>query len=577
MTLFRLLAALVLAAGFAWPVSAADPVISSVAAALRAEGSPVVAGTPLSSRRILPELYERRGFEPLWSSTASANLLKAIEDSAALGFVPEDYHLAAIRRLRTSGGATPELDLLLTDAFVRLAYHHRFGKVDPESLDADWNHQRPLASADPAASLQAAIDGEDIASFLEGLGPQTVFYRRLREALEEYRRFEAAGGWSPVPAGPALEPGDDDPRVPALRRRLLAGGDLVGADAIEPPAEAVETVGPGGESVAAGSGASREGGATAAISGATRRSPEKPGPASSASASAGRGVGPVTPYDEALVRGVQVFQRRHGLKDDGIVGPGTLHELNVPVSHRIDQIRASLERARWVQHDLPERFVFVNVAGFKAYFYEHGVVVWESRVVVGKPYTKTPIFRADMKYVVLNPTWTIPSSIVRNEVLPGIRRDPNYMAKKGFVRVDGEFVQPAGPKNALGRIKLMFPNPHSVYLHDTPSKSFFNETTRTFSHGCIRVEKPVELAALVLDDPAWTVEALEREIAMGKTRNVNLRAPVPVLVLYWTAMKTGDGVVRFQPDIYGRDPVLIRALDEAPRPPKRPPVRRAAD
>ena len=553
MTRFRLFAALLLTVGVAWPASAADPVISSVVAALRAEGSPVVAGTTLSSRKMLPELYERRGFEPLWSSTASANLLKAIEDSVALGFVPEDYHLAALRRLHASGGSTPELDLVLTDAFVRLAYHHRFGKVDPERLDANWNHQRPIASADPAASLQAAIDGQDIASFLEGLGPRTVFYGRLREALDEYRRLEAAGGWPSVPAGPTLEPGDDDPRVPALRRRLVAGGDLSGDDASEPPAAALEVIAPSGE----------------AASGASRQSPGKPTAASSAST---RG----TPYDEALVRGVQVFQRRHGLKDDGIVGPGTLHELNVPVSHRIDQIRASLERARWVQHDLPERFVFVNVAGFKAYFYEHGVVTWESRVVVGKPYTETPIFRADMKYVVLNPTWTIPSSIVRNEVLPGIRRDPNYMAKKGFVRVDGQFVQPAGPKNALGRIKLMFPNPHSVYLHDTPSKSFFNETTRTFSHGCIRVEKPVELAALALGDPAWTAETLEREIANGKTRTVNLRTPLPVLILYWTAMKTGDGVVRFLPDIYGRDPAIIRALDEAPRPPMRPPVRRPA-
>jgi murein L,D-transpeptidase YcbB/YkuD len=573
MTRYRFFAALVLAIGLARPASAADPLISGVVASLRAEGSRVVAGATLSSRVMLPELYERRGFEALWTSSAAANLLRAIESSGTLGFLPEDYHLAAIRRLRERRGANPELDLVLTDAFVRLAYHHRFGKVDPERLDADWNHERPLASADPAGSLLAAIDGQDFASFLEGLGPQTVFYRRLREALEEYRRLEAAGGWPSVPAGPNLEPGDEDPRVPALRRRLVASGDLTGADAVEPPATISGATNPGGEHVAS-SGMSRPTGEPVASAGA---SGQPPVPTSSARAPGGRGAVPATPYDEALVRGVKVFQRRHGLKDDGIVGPGSLRELNVPVAHRIDQIRASLERARWVQHDLPERFVFVNVAGFKAYFYERGEVVWESRVVVGKPYTETPIFRADMKYVVLNPTWTIPSSIVRNEVLPGIRRDPNYMAKKGYVRKDGQFVQPAGPKNALGRIKLMFPNPHSVYLHDTPSKSFFNETIRTFSHGCVRVEKPVELAALALNDPAWTVEALEREIATGKTRNVNLGQAVPVLVLYWTAAKSRGGVVEFLPDIYDRDPALIRALDEAPRPPKRPPLRRSAD
>jgi murein L,D-transpeptidase YcbB/YkuD len=221
-------------------------------------------------------------------------------------------------------------------------------------------------------------------------------------------------------------------------------------------------------------------------------------------------------------------------------------------------------------HDLPDRFVLVNVAGFRVYFAEHGQLKWSSRVVVGTPYTKTPIFRADMKYIVLNPTWTVPTSIVRKEILPGMRRDPNYLAKKGYVRINGQFVQPAGERNALGRIKLMFPNPHSVYLHDTPSKSLFNETSRTFSHGCVRVQKPVELAALVLDDPAWSVQALEAAIAAGKTRTIMLKEPVPVLILYWTAAVDADGRVTFRPDIYGRDVAIIRTLHAESKSPKRP-------
>ena len=248
----------------------------------------------------------------------------------------------------------------------------------------------------------------------------------------------------------------------------------------------------------------------------------------------------------------------------------TLAALNVPVERRIDQIRATLERCRWVMNDLPDRFVLVNVAAFQVYLADHGQLTWSSRVVVGKPYTKTPIFRADMKYIVLNPTWTIPASIVRKEVLPGMRRDPNYLAKKGFRQVDGQFVQPAGERNALGRIKLMFPNSHSVYLHDTPSKSFFDETSRTFSHGCVRVQKPVDLAALVLNDPAWSAANLSAAIATGETKTIMLKNPLPVLILYWTASVDADGRVVFRPDIYGRDSAIIRALDAEWERPKRP-------
>jgi len=211
-------------------------------------------------------------------------------------------------------------------------------------------------------------------------------------------------------------------------------------------------------------------------------------------------------------------------------------------------------------HDLPERFVLVNVAGFTAAVVEKDGPVWDSRVVVGKPYTKTPIFRADMRYIVVNPTWTIPPSIMRKEVQPAMRRDPRYLERKGYVMVNGQVVQPAGPKNALGRIKLILPNPHHVYLHDTPQKSFFGETSRTFSHGCVRVQKPFELASLALDDPAWSTQALLDAAATGKTRTVVLKKPLPVLILYWTASADAEGRVHFLPDVYGRDPAVIRAL-----------------
>ena len=473
--------------------------------ALRTDGTLVVAGTPIVSTEVLPALYERRAFAPAWTDAAAVDdLLRAIAASRESGLDPADYHqdlLVRLRPLAAGGGeADADFDVLATDAFVCLAYHLRFGKVDPTDLDPTWNFGRQLRAGDPVTTLQEAIDAGHPGALLASLEPQHPFYQNLKAALAAYRRIEAAGGWPTLPDGPTLRTGDRDARVPALRRRLAVSGDLA-------PASGDER------------------------------------------------------YDAELAGAVARFQERHGLAVDGAVGPATRRALDVPVAARIDQLRATLERCRWIMRDVPARFVLVNIAGFTAYLVSQGEVVWESRVVVGTPYTRTPTFRADMTYVVLNPTWTIPASIVRKEVLPGLRRDPYYLERHGYVRKGNQYVQPPGPRNALGRIKLMLPNRHSIYLHDTPSKSYFAESRRTFSHGCVRVQKPVELAALALDDPAWTVESLERAIATGRTRTIVLAQPLPVLILYWTAAVGRDGLVYFLPDVYDRDPAVVRALD----------------
>jgi L,D-transpeptidase YcbB len=488
--------------------TAPDDAITAAVDAAQAGGRPVVGGEVLASAVVLPEFYERRGFRPAWTDAALADeLLRAIRDSAGDGLDPADYHLAAIEHVRAATPGSSEgraqLDLLLTDAAVRLAYHLRFGKVDPERLDPHWNLTSDLDGTDPASALQQALDQRRVYQAFDALKPRYPFYTRLKDALARYRRIAADGGWAAVPAGAPLKPGVTDPRVAALRRRLGTTGDL---------------------------------------------------PAAAAAAD------PSTRYDAQLEAGVRAFQARHGLPEDGAVGPATLRALDVPVAVRIDQIRATLERCRWVMHDLPARFVLVNVAGFTATVLDRDGPIWESRVVVGTPYTKTPVFRAAMRYIVLNPTWTVPPGIMRKEVIPGMRRDPRYLERKGYTRVNGQVVQPAGPKNALGRVKLILPNPHHVYLHDTPQKSYFNETSRTFSHGCVRVQKPFELAALALDDPAWTMQALLDAAATGKTRTIVLKTPLPVLILYWTASADPDGLVHFLPDVYGRDPAVIRAL-----------------
>ena len=485
-----------------------DQTIAAAVEATHSGGKVVIDGDPLASVVVLPEFYERRSFRPAWTSPAVTDeLVRAIRDSAGDGLDPADYHLAAIERLRAKTPATQEtqgrLDLLLTDAAVRLAYHLRFGKVDPEALDPNWNLESDLGGIDPATVLQQAIDQGRVYQALEDLKPHYPFYTRLKDALAEYRRIAAAGGWDSIPPGGPLKLGVTDARVSKLRHRLGVTGDLPAAAAADP---------------------------------------------SSA-------------YEAAVAAGVKAFQERHGLPADGVISPATLRALDVPVAARIDQIRATLERSRWVMHDLPDRFVLVNVAGFTVAVVGKDGPGWESRVVVGKTYTKTPIFKADMRYIVLNPTWTVPPGIMKKEVIPGMRRDPRYLERKGYQMVNGQVVQPAGPKNALGRVKLIMPNPHHVYLHDTPQKAYFKETSRSFSHGCVRVEKPFELAALALDDPAWTTQALLDAAATGKTRTIVLRQPLPVLILYWTAAVSVDGSVEFLPDVYGRDPAVVRGLN----------------
>ena len=503
------------------PAETTEQVIQLAVDALRSGAAVRIGDTSIATVIVLPEFYERRAFQPAWTNPQAVDdLLRAIHASADDGLDPHDYQLAPIERLKALTGPsardTADLDLLLTDATIRLAYHLRFGKVDPEALDPNWNLARSLSGADPATALQGALDKGTVYDTLEALKPRYPFYTKLKQALADHRRIASQGGWPVVPPGAKLQTGVTDARVAVLRRRLAITGDLPGT--------------PDGS----------------------------------------------TEYDAALATAVKAFQERHGLPADGSVGPGTLAAMNVPVAQRIDQIRATLERCRWVMHDMPERFVLVNVAGFTVSFVGKDGPTWESRVVVGKTSTKTPIFWGNMTYIVLNPTWTVPPGIMRNEVIPGMRRDPNYLARRGYEMVNGQVVQPAGPNNALGRIKLMFPNPHSVYLHDTPKRSVFNETTRTFSHGCVRVDKPFELAALVLDDPAWTTQTLLDAVQTGKTRTVTLKNAVPVLILYWTASVGGDGRTYFLPDIYKRDPPIIHALGQGFVLPKRPVLARPA-
>jgi murein L,D-transpeptidase YcbB/YkuD len=418
-----------------------------------------------------------------------------------------------------------QLDLLASDAYTELLYHLYFGKIDPVSIDDRWNcERREMKNDDAVRFILGAMTSEDIGGAIESVRPDHWMYRSLVEALASYRRIEAAGGWPMISDGPTLRRGVTDLRVADLSRRLSASGD--------------------------------------------------------AGVSAGGEV-----FDGPLDTALKRFQRRHLLTPDGAVGPATRRELNITVAQRIDQIRINLERARWVLHQsADEDFVIVDVAGFEVRYVRNHAVIWRTRAQVGQPYRQTPIFRSLIEEVVLNPTWTVPPGILGKDILPALRRDSGYLDKRGLRVIDrnGRPVNPAsvdfarytgatfpfmirqdpGPTNALGRVKIMFPNPYLVYLHDTPSQAMFERDQRAFSSGCIRTERPLELVELLLASPdRWSRPQIDVAVAAGTTRTIRLPKPVPVLILYWTVDRDDQGEIVFKPDPYGRDPKVLKALD----------------
>ena len=500
---------------------------------LAERGSLNLEGEVISSKSFLPEFYRQRDYQLAWTAHMdNARVLAArILSSHEEGLVPADYHAAEIKKLLalSSGKQFPEarqvdLDILLTEALARYAYHLRFGKVDPGKLDADWNMPRSFKGQDPVVELQSVIDSADFNAQLDARITQLPVYKQFRQALAKYAVIAAAGGWPSTPAGETLKPGMQDARVPLLRKRLQASGDL-----------------------------------TATVNDSSE-------------------------YDAMLESAVKQFQSRHGLEADGVIGKGTLAAMNVPVDARINQIRVNLDRARWVSQDIPETYVIVDIAGFNARLFRNGELVWDEPAQVGKPYRKTPVFREDMTYLELNPTWTIPPTILAKDILPKMKQDPAYLQQKNMqvLTQGGKVVDPGtidwssvsakgfpyiirqtpGPHNALGRVKFMFPNSHFVYLHDTPSKQLFNRSSRAFSSGCIRVRNPFELAELLLQDQdGWDRTQIDAAVDSLKQQRVSLSEPVPVLLLYWTVNVDADGTVYFKEDIYQRDARVLAGLD----------------
>lgn len=489
-------------------------------------------GTRFEISPLLREIYRNLEFQPLWDDPQNLRELnELIHDADEHGLIPADYYadaVAAAYRGRSSKDPAA-LDVLLTEALLLYGSHRRYGKVRARDLDANVNFRRdPISTERPEQVLKLALSGSFLKAFMELAAPSGPVYRALQAVLEDYRDVAEQGGWPAVEAGPTLRAGDNGPRVAEMRVYLVATGDL----------------------------AANHGGVAEL-------------------------------FDTGLETAVKRFQIRHALEADGIAGRQTLEAMGVPVEARIDQLRLSLERLRWVNQEAADTLVAVNIAGYRLVFVRDGEITWETRTMVGKHYRQTPVFRGDIAYMEFNPTWTIPPGILRHDTLPAIKNDPDYLASK-HIRVldqngrefDASSInwqqyhgsipyilrQDPGPWNALGTVKFIFPNEHFVFLHDTPHTELFDRAQRAFSSGCVRVEDPLGLAEhLLAGQGGQSRQDLQSVIDSRVTQRIHLEPKIPVIIVYLTASVETDGDPLFFPDVYDRDAALLAALNGAPR------------
>ncbi len=470
--------------------------------------------------------YEQRAFAPAWDTVTAERLLTALDSLADDGLRPSGYHRAEIDLLtgaieqRPSAQRIAAREVMMTDAWLTAAQHLLAGRTDPRSLGAEWFIDR--AERDLLPLLESSLAAGAPAAGFDQLRPAEPAYATLKDALRKYRSIEAEGGWPAIGDGPVLKTGVSHTTVVSLRRRLIASGDL---DSSVPPSET---------------------------------------------------------FDDRVALAVKRFQLRHGLAQDGVVGPSTRAALDVPVSARIDQIIANLERWRWLPAALGENHILVNLASFTLHVVENGEDALSMKIVVGRPYRRTPVMSSRLSHVVFNPAWNVPEIIAATDVLQKVKRDPGYLARNHIrVYAGNREVNPStvawsrlseshfpyrlrqdpGPANALGRIKFNFPNRFNVYLHDSPERELFNRDVRDFSSGCIRLEKPVELATYLLG--AAQRATIREALSSARERTELVRRDVPIHILYWTAWTSPDGTLHFRPDIYHRDGRILTALRES--------------
>jgi len=483
------------------------------------------------SNTVLPMAYQKKEYSQLWKSEKNrADAIEALLSSKEHGLLPEDYHVEEILNYNSNYDSltNEELanyDILLTDGVLLYGFHLIRGKVDPETLSSTWNFMGRKLPEVKTKILLGAIENEKLPEELYKLEPQDNEYQVMQEYLVWQERIIENGGWSSVYLSSTIHPGESDTNMPALRNRLIAENYLTAVD-----------------------------------------------------------TSSSTVYDEKLVEGMKKFQKRHGLNADGVLGKATMKMVNITAEEKRQMLVTNLDRRRWLNYPSEGPYIKVNIASFRMIYIDNGKVTYASNVVVGKTQKQTPMFSDRMKLVVFNPTWTLPFSITSTETLSKLKKDPNYLQKHNMVLIDhkgniidshgidwhkyseGHFPymvrQEPGPSNALGQVKFLFPNKYAIYLHDTPSKHLFSRDERAFSHGCIRLQNPLNFAQFLLSkqDTSWTMDKINAIIKTRETETIRLKPRIPIYLLYQTVGVNEENELYFYHDIYNRDDKVYETI-----------------
>ncbi len=483
----------------------------------------------------LATIYAATGMKPLWISEhgpneKAADILHFLKNADYEGLNMNDYNVEKISALWKSRNPEQlaQLDTLLTLGLIKYAHDVRYGRIIPFQVDPELFAEAGDKNFQPVETVRQALAAPDLANHLAGLPPSHKYYRNLRQMLRQFREIAEKVSWEPIDGGRNLRQGDRDERIRQIRNRLTALGEDV-------PTIEDETL-----------------------------------------------------FDRHLTRVIINFQAEYGLENDGIIGKNTLAVLNMTPREKLNTIILNMARWRWHQHEMGRRYILVNIANYDLKAVDEGHEILNMGVIVGQFQHQTPVFSDRIKYIDFNPFWNIPQSIARNEELPELRKDPNYLVDRHVrllsgwtedaVEIDSTTIdwntvsprqmnryklrQDPGPWNALGSVKFVFPNSYDVYLHDTPTQDLFGRSKRTFSHGCIRVSKPLVLAEFILEEQKeeWTMARIHETIASANREIVSLSTPLPVHITYQTAWVDNQRKIRFNNDNYDRDKILAKIL-----------------
>ena len=508
------------------------PEVNNIIAQLTFLEKPTISEKILANKPIIISIYSKNNYQYMWPNDYINDAIELLQHAQEDGLLKKDYHYFKLlelthlynRKNANSQKIRANIDILLTDGILNYQSHLTHGKIPPESVYQYWNYPEVDETATSIITkLKKSIKNRTLTEDTLSLRPQFKWYKNLQHELMYYEQLAMSYTGETIPYRRIIRQGEHDKSVPNIAKKLYQLDLLHDIDDRAP-----------------------------------------------------------TLYSKEISQSVKIFQQLHTLKSDGVLGPETIKLMNIPYQERADQIKANLERARWVSDDLTDNYLLINIASYKLTYVHESHKEWTSEVIVGKDAHKTPVFTAKLRYIEFNPTWTVPKSMLP-PIVTRAKNNPDYLKQRRYLvktskgstvnpdsinwkNVDPYhfnywLVQEPSDFNSLGHVKFMFPNPHAIYLHDTPSKQLFALDDRSFSMGCIRLNHPFDLSLLLLENDQGFTEERQNQIRTSRKRtSVTLKHPIDVFVMYWTALPEKDGL-HFYKDVYDRDKKLISLLN----------------